>query len=70
MENSPSRRVWLERRNAVFHEGDEGLCIDAKNNMMYTTAKHMSEVYSEVKFDVNNARNVRGRNVTLTVTLT
>lgn len=30
----------------------------------------MSEVYSEVKFDVNNARNVRGRDVTLTVTLT
>ena len=38
--------------------------------MMYTTAKHMSEVYSEIKFDVNNARNVRGRDVTLTVTLT
>ena len=38
--------------------------------MMYTTAKHMSKVYSEVKCDVNNARNVRGRDVTLTVTLT
>ena len=30
----------------------------------------MSKVYSEVKFDVNNERNVRGRDVTLTVTLT
>ena len=27
--------------------------------MMYTTAKHMSKVYSEIKFDVDNARNVR-----------
>ena len=30
----------------------------------------MSKVYSEIKFDVDKARNVRGRDVTLTVTLT